>query len=56
LAFGEHLTYGVRRCFLAYAWRHFELFMAQFTLHSCIVVGAELHLFFDDVFYGAGLL
>jgi hypothetical protein len=41
LAFDEHLTL-VRRC-LAYAWCHFEL-DSSFTLHSCIIAGAELHL------------
>ena len=54
LAFGEHLTYGVCCCF----WPMHGVivsFLAQFTLHSCIVAGAELHPLFDDVFYVAEL-
>jgi hypothetical protein len=52
LAFGVILLL-VRR-FLAYAWCHLELF-AQFTLHSSIRVGAELHLLFHSLSYMAEL-
>jgi hypothetical protein len=52
LAFGVILLL-VRRC-LAYVWCHFEL-LGSFTLHSCIIAGAELHLFLDSIFYIAGL-
>jgi hypothetical protein len=44
LAFGENLL--LRRC-LACAWCHVELFLAPFTLRSCIIAGAELHLLFE---------
>jgi hypothetical protein len=39
-------------------WCHVELSRfawAQFTLHSCIIAGAELHLIFDGLSYIAGL-
>jgi hypothetical protein len=38
----------------ACAWCHREL-LGSFTLHSCIIAGAELHLFFDSILYVAGL-
>jgi hypothetical protein len=52
LAFGVILLL-VRR-YMAYVWCHFEL-LGSFTLHSCIIAGAELHLFLDSIFYIAGL-
>jgi len=52
LAFGEHLSFGASS--VAYAWCHFER-LSAFTLHSCIINGAELHLFLDSIFYVAEL-
>jgi hypothetical protein len=51
-------TLRLLRVVSAYAWCHFELRFLRLSspLRSRIRVGAELHLFFDSVFYIAELL
>jgi hypothetical protein len=46
LAFGVILLL-VRRCLPVHGV--IVSFFGSFTLHSCIIAGAELHLFFDSV-------
>jgi len=52
LAFGVILFVGAS--LFACVWCHVEL-LGSFTLHSCIIAGAELHLFLDSISNIAGL-
>jgi hypothetical protein len=51
LAFGENLF--VSCAFFACAWCHRELHVCSVHPSLCIIAGAELHLFLNDVFYVA---